>query len=93
MNKHLLPREHGAYAELGFPLLTGLVLGTPAWPAWHFVAVGARRRLRPTVCQATTLAIAARTVLGRRLFALAGDPLTKRSHGRDPSPVRGRSDP
>lgn len=38
MNKHLLPREHGAYAELGFPLLTGLVLGTPTWPAWLFVA-------------------------------------------------------
>lgn len=25
----LLPREHGAYAELGFPLITGLALGRP----------------------------------------------------------------
>lgn len=38
MNKHLLPREHGAYAELGFPLLSGLVLGSPGWAAWLFVA-------------------------------------------------------
>lgn len=38
MNKHLLPREHGAYAELGFPLLTGLVLGSPSPAAWLFVA-------------------------------------------------------
>jgi len=29
MSKPLLPREHGAYAELGFPLLSGLVLGSP----------------------------------------------------------------
>lgn len=38
MNKHLLPREHGAYAELGFPLLSGLVLASPAAAAWLFVA-------------------------------------------------------
>lgn len=38
MNKHLLPREHGAYAELGFPLLSGLVLGSPGAGAWLFVA-------------------------------------------------------
>jgi len=38
MQKHLLPREHGAYAELGFPLLSGLVLGSPGAAAWLFVA-------------------------------------------------------
>jgi hypothetical protein len=38
MNKHLLPREHGAYAELGFPLLSGLILGSPGVAAWLFVA-------------------------------------------------------
>jgi uncharacterized membrane protein len=38
MKKHLLPREHGAYAELGFPLLSGLVLGSPGASAWLFVA-------------------------------------------------------
>lgn len=38
MNRHLLPREHGAYAELGFPLLSGLVLGSPGAAAWLFVA-------------------------------------------------------
>lgn len=27
--RSLLPREHGAYAELLFPLLTGLALGRP----------------------------------------------------------------
>ena len=38
MNKHLVPREHGAYAELGFPLLSGLVLGSPGAASWLFVA-------------------------------------------------------
>ncbi len=38
MNKHLIPREHGAYAELGFPLLTGLVLGSPGAASFLFVA-------------------------------------------------------
>ncbi len=38
MNRHLLPREHGAYAELGFPLLSGLLLGSPGAAAWLFVA-------------------------------------------------------
>jgi len=33
----LLPKEHGAYAELAFPLVTGLALATPTWPA---VAIG-----------------------------------------------------
>ena len=36
MPKHLLPREHGAYAELGFPLLSGLVLGSPGAVSWLF---------------------------------------------------------
>jgi hypothetical protein len=30
---NLLPKEHGAYAELVFPLLTGLALATPSVPA------------------------------------------------------------
>jgi hypothetical protein len=34
----LLPREHGAYAELGFPLVTGLALSVPSWPT---LALGA----------------------------------------------------
>jgi len=34
----LLPREHGAYGELAFPLLTGLVLSGLAWPS---MALGA----------------------------------------------------
>ena len=38
MNKHLIPREHGAYAELGFPLLSGLLLGSPGAAAGLFVA-------------------------------------------------------
>lgn len=38
MSKHLLPREHGAYAELGFPLLSGLLLGSPGAAAALFVA-------------------------------------------------------
>ncbi|TAK42406.1 MAG: hypothetical protein EPO27_17150 [Betaproteobacteria bacterium] len=29
MDARLLPREHGAYAQLGFPLLSGLLLGSP----------------------------------------------------------------
>lgn len=38
MSKHLLPREHGAYAELGFPLLSGLLLGSPGAAAALFAA-------------------------------------------------------
>jgi hypothetical protein len=38
MSKHLIPREHGAYAELGFPLLSGLVLGSPGLASWLLVA-------------------------------------------------------
>jgi hypothetical protein len=38
MNKHLFPREHGAYPQLGFPLLSGLVLGSPGAAAWLFAA-------------------------------------------------------
>lgn len=38
MASRLLPREHGAYAELGFPLLSGLVLGSPGPAAWLFAA-------------------------------------------------------
>lgn len=38
MKKLLFPREHGAYAELGFPLLSGLVLGSPGASSWLFVA-------------------------------------------------------
>ena len=37
MNKHLIPREHGAYAELGFPLLSGLVLASPGAASFLFV--------------------------------------------------------
>lgn len=37
MSKHLIPREHGAYAELGFPLLSGLVLGSAGLASWLFV--------------------------------------------------------
>ncbi|HRE13175.1 MAG TPA: YwiC-like family protein, partial [Usitatibacteraceae bacterium] len=37
MSKHLIPREHGAYAELGFPLVAGLVLGRPGLAGWLFV--------------------------------------------------------
>lgn len=38
MSKHLIPREHGAYAELGFPLLSGLVLASPGASSFLFVA-------------------------------------------------------
>ena len=38
VNTRLLPREHGAYAELGFPLLSGLVLGAPGVASWLFAA-------------------------------------------------------
>ena len=37
MNKHLIPREHGAYAELGFPLLSGLLVASPGWASYLFV--------------------------------------------------------
>lgn len=37
MNKHLIPREHGAYAQLGFPLLSGLVLSSPGASSSLFV--------------------------------------------------------
>ncbi len=37
MRKVLLPREHGAYAQLAFPLLSGLVVGGPTLPG---VALG-----------------------------------------------------
>jgi hypothetical protein len=32
-NQSLLPKEHGAYAELAFPLITGLALAAPSLPA------------------------------------------------------------
>lgn len=38
MNRRLLPREHGAYAQLGFPLLSGLLLGSPGACAFLFAA-------------------------------------------------------
>lgn len=38
MSGRLLPREHGAYAQLGFPLLSGLVLGSPGASSWLFAA-------------------------------------------------------
>ena len=38
MDNRLIPREHGAYAELGFPLLSGLVLGSPGAASWCFAA-------------------------------------------------------
>lgn len=38
MDKRLLPREHGAYAELGFPLLSGLVVGAPGAASFLFAA-------------------------------------------------------
>lgn len=36
MRKFLTPREHGAYAQLAFPLLSGLILGSPTVPAFGF---------------------------------------------------------
>lgn len=36
MDRLLIPREHGAYAQLGFPLLSGLVLGDPGAASWLF---------------------------------------------------------
>jgi hypothetical protein len=39
MNRSLLlPREHGAYAQLGFPVLSGLLLGSPGIAASLFAA-------------------------------------------------------
>ncbi|KPJ94242.1 MAG: hypothetical protein AMS18_04030 [Gemmatimonas sp. SG8_17] len=35
-NELLLPREHGAYAEIAFPILTGVALGTPSFAALSF---------------------------------------------------------
>ena len=37
-DRYLLPREHGAYAQLGFPLLSGLVLGAPGLASFLFAA-------------------------------------------------------
>jgi hypothetical protein len=44
--RFLLPREHGAYAELGLPLVTGLALGRPG-PASAALAVAALATLLP----------------------------------------------
>jgi hypothetical protein len=41
IDRRLLPREHGAYAQLGFPLLSGLLLGSPGAAAWLFAATAA----------------------------------------------------
>lgn len=38
MDKRFLPREHGAYAELGFPLASGLALASPGAASWLFAA-------------------------------------------------------
>ena len=38
MDTRLLPREHGAYAQLGFPLLSGLLLGSPGSSSLFFAA-------------------------------------------------------
>lgn len=38
MDRRFFPREHGAYAELGFPLLSGLVLGSPGASSCLFAA-------------------------------------------------------
>ena len=35
-SKSLLPREHGAYAEAAFPIITGLALGRPTIAAFSF---------------------------------------------------------
>jgi hypothetical protein len=37
-DRYLLPREHGAYAQLGFPLLGGLLLGSPGLASCLFAA-------------------------------------------------------
>jgi len=36
LRRFLMPREHGAYAQLAFPLLSGLMLGRPTLPALGF---------------------------------------------------------
>lgn len=36
---HLRPREHGAYAMLTFPLVSGLVMGGPSWAGIAFAAL------------------------------------------------------
>ncbi len=38
MSAVLFPREHGAYAQLAFPILSGLLLGRPGWAAFGFAA-------------------------------------------------------
>ncbi len=38
LERRLLPREHGAYAQLLFPLLSALLMGKPTAPAIGFVA-------------------------------------------------------
>lgn len=35
----LLPREHGTYGEIAFPLLTALVLGSPTLAVWGLVLI------------------------------------------------------
>lgn len=39
--RSLVPREHGAYAELAFPLLTGLGMGRPSVASWAFALAAA----------------------------------------------------
>jgi hypothetical protein len=36
LRRFQMPREHGAYAQLAFPLLSGLILGRPTLPALGF---------------------------------------------------------
>jgi hypothetical protein len=45
------PREHGAYGQLGLPLVTALAMGTPAWASflWAIAAVAAFLMHEPAV--------------------------------------------
>ena len=70
-----MPREHGAYAELTFPLLSGLLLGGPTRPAALYV-VAALSLFLAHEPVAVLLG-----VRGRRLQAELGDAARRRAAG------------
>ncbi|HSB20740.1 MAG TPA: YwiC-like family protein [Anaeromyxobacteraceae bacterium] len=77
--RFLWPREHGAWAQMAMPLVTGLALGRPGAAAWLFAAAAALAFLahEPGLVLLGTRGVRARQddgALARRLLALLGGP-------------------
>lgn len=77
--RFLWPREHGAWAQMAMPLVTGLALGRPGAAAWLFAAAAALAFLahEPGLVLLGTRGLRARQddgALAVRLVALLGGP-------------------